>query len=153
MGIRKISRRNALIAAAGFALVSTQANAKPIAIKVYKDPSCGCCTAWADKLEQAGFSVTIDEAADMNAIKAKYLVPDDLTSCHTGVVGNFAFEGHIPPADIKRFLKQKRKSKGLAVPGMPVNSPGMEVKGQANEPYTVWEYYATGKRSSFTRHT
>jgi hypothetical protein len=153
MGTLELSRRAALLAAAGFVLASNQASAKPIAIKVFKDPSCGCCTAWAFKLKQAGFEVTIDEAADMSAIKARYKVPDDLTSCHTGVVGTYAFEGHIPPADIKRFLKGKPKSKGLAVPGMPVNSPGMELKGEANEAYTVWEYYASGSRKAFVKHS
>ena len=153
MATRFISRRSALTASIGFALMPVPAYAKPIAIQVFKDPSCGCCTTWTAKLKQAGFSVTINETSDIRQIKVKYRLPDDLMSCHTGVVGSFAFEGHIPAADIKRFLKNKRKSLGLAVPGMPINSPGMEVKGETNEPYTVWEYYASGLRKPFAKHS
>jgi hypothetical protein len=122
------------------------------AIKVYKDPSCGCCTAWGERLSAAGFDVTVEESADMAAIKTKLGVPDDLSSCHTGVIAGYAIEGHVPPDDIKRLVAQQPKAKGLAVAGMPINSPGMEVPGEADEPYTVWLFRADGSREAFARH-
>jgi hypothetical protein len=88
----------------------------------------------------------------MDALKATLGVPGDLASCHTGVVAGYAIEGHVPAADIKRLLKQKPKAKGLAVPGMPINSPGMEVPGEPNERYTVWLFQADGKRTAFAEH-
>jgi hypothetical protein len=148
-----LNRRDVLLvtAAALAAGPSCAAQASP-SIKVYKDASCGCCTVWVDRLDAAGFKTEIDESQDMAAIKAKYGVPDDLTSCHTGVAGGYAIEGHVPPADIKRLLKAKPKALGIAVPGMPVNSPGMEVPGQPDEPYTVWLFAKDGTRSAFAKH-
>lgn len=137
-----------VLAAAG----AQAAPAKKLSIKVYKDPSCGCCTAWADRLTEAGFDVSIDEHADMDAIKAELGVPYDLASCHTGVVAGYTIEGHVPPADIKRLVAKRSKGKGLAVPGMPINSPGMEVPGEADEAYTVWLFQADGTRAAFARH-
>ncbi len=125
--------------------------AKP-AIKVYKSPTCGCCSVWADRLREAGFRVVIDDVSDLDAIKAKLAIPQDLQSCHTGVINGFAIEGHVPPSDIKKFIKLKRRSLGIAVPGMPANSPGMEAPGSDNEPYTVWEFFRDGKRKAFAAH-
>lgn len=123
-----------------------------IPIKIYKDPYCGCCTAWATRLSEAGFEVAIEQRQDMAAIKARYGVPDDLTSCHTGAIDGYAIEGHVPADDIKRLLKERPKAAGIAVPGMPVNSPGMEVPGEANERYTVWLFQKDGKRTAFVEH-
>lgn len=148
-----IDRRHLLLA--GAALLATSpahASKSALAIKVYKDASCGCCTAWVEHLTAAGFTATVDESADMAAIKAKLGVPDDLTSCHTGVIAGYAIEGHVPAADIKRLLKEKPKALGIAVPAMPVNSPGMEVEGAPNERYTVWLFTKDGKRSAFAKH-
>jgi hypothetical protein len=119
---------------------------------VYKDPNCGCCTAWVDHLNAAGFTTTVDESADMAALKAKLGVPGDLTSCHTGVIDGYAIEGHVPAEDVKRLLKEKPKALGIAVPAMPVNSPGMEVEGAPNERYTVWLFAKDGTRSAFAKH-
>jgi hypothetical protein len=145
--------RRALLAA-GTLLTVFPACAAPAAlkIKVYKDPSCGCCTAWAEKLTAAGFSVEVEARDDMDALKTRLGVPSDLVSCHTGVINGYAIEGHVPPADIKRLVTTKAKGKGLAVPGMPINSPGMEVPGEADEAYTVWLFDAAGKRSAFAQH-
>lgn len=151
-----IHRRDVLLAAASVCvLAAVSARAAPaarLAIKVYKDPSCGCCTAWADRLTAAGFDVTVEEHDDMAALKAKLGVPEALASCHTGVIAGYAIEGHVPPEDIKRLLAKRPAAKGIAVPGMPVNSPGMEVPGEANEPYTVWLFRKDGVHEAFAQH-
>jgi hypothetical protein len=149
-----LDRRTVLLSAAATCAVGpiAQAAAKLPSIKVFKDPGCGCCTAWVDRLKAAGFTATVEEREDMAAIKALLSVPEELSSCHTGVVLGYAIEGHVPPDDVKRLLKQKPKAKGLAVPGMPVNSPGMEMPGEPNEPYTVWLFQANGERTPFAQH-
>lgn len=151
-----MDRRRLLLSAAGaVAALSAPVFAKPaapLAIKVYKDPSCGCCGAWVDHLKSAGFTVTVEERADLSELKEKLGVPSDLASCHTGVINGFAIEGHVPAADIKRLIKTRTKGNGLAVAGMPVNSPGMEMAGAPNEAYTVWLFQANGKRRAFAKH-
>jgi hypothetical protein len=147
-----IDRRALLAAGALLAVLPARAASPALKIKVYKDPSCGCCTAWAERLTAAGFSVEVEARDDMDALKAKLGVPDDLVSCHTGVINGYAIEGHVPPADIKRLVARKSAGKGLAVPGMPINSPGMEVPSEPNEPYTVWLFDKDGKRSAFAKH-
>jgi hypothetical protein len=148
-----LNRRNLLLvsAAAMAAGPSCAAKAGP-SITIYKDPSCGCCTVWVDRLKAAGFKTIVDDSQDMAEIKAKYAVPADLGSCHTGVVAGYAIEGHVPPADIKRLLKEKPKALGIAVPGMPINSPGMEVPGEPDEHYTVWLFAKDGTRKAFAEH-
>jgi hypothetical protein len=147
-----IDRRALLAAGALLAVLPARAAPPALKIKVYKDPSCGCCTAWAERLTAAGFSVEVEARDDMDALKAKLGVPDDLVSCHTGVINGYAIEGHVPPADIKRLVATRSAGKGLAVPGMPINSPGMEVPGEANERYTVWLFDKAGKRTAFATH-
>ena len=147
-----IDRRALLAAGALLAVLPARAARSELKIKVYKDPSCGCCTAWGERLTAAGFSVEVEARDDMDALKAKLGVPDDLVSCHTGVIKGYAIEGHVPPADIKRLVATRSAGKGLAVPGMPINSPGMEVPGEANERYTVWLFDKAGKRTAFATH-
>lgn len=104
---------------------------------VYKDPSCGCCGAWVDHIKAAGFQVKVVEAPDMNRVKVRLGVPQALASCHTGEFEGYVFEGHVPAPEIKRLLQEKPQARGLAVPGMPVGSPGMEVGGMAPEEFEV----------------
>lgn len=148
-----IDRRRVLLASAALlAVLPARAAAPALKIKVYKDPSCGCCTAWAERLTSAGFEVEVEAREDMAALKVKFGVPDDLASCHTGVIDGYTIEGHVPPGDIKRLVAARSAGLGLAVPGMPINSPGMEVPGEANERYTVWLFDKAGKRSAFAEH-
>lgn len=150
-----INRRHLMLStAAGFALASgvARASAPQLAIKVYKDPSCGCCGAWVDHLKKAGFTTDVEERFDMNALKTKLGVPSDLASCHTGLIDGYAIEGHVPAADIKRLVASRATAKGLAVAGMPVNSPGMEVSGEPNEQYMVWLFQSDGKRIAYAQH-
>lgn len=123
--------------------------AKP-EITVYKSPTCKCCTGWVEHLRKHGFTVIVKETADMDAIKADLGVPRDLTSCHTAIVGKYVVEGHVPAKDIDLLLKKKPKIAGIAVPGMPAGSPGMEVG--RTEKYDVVTFAPGGKRSIFSRH-
>jgi hypothetical protein len=114
-------------------------------ITVYKSPACGCCNGWIEHLEDAGFEVQAVDTEDMATIKAANGIHSGLASCHTGLVDGYAVEGHVPADVLKRFLKEKPEMAGLAVPGMPIGSPGMEVPGQPAEQYQVLAFDPSGK--------
>ncbi len=105
------------------------------AMIVYKDPDCGCCTFWNDHMKAAGFVLQVKDTRDLPTVKASVGVPPRLQSCHTGVVGGYWIEGHVPADLVKRLLAEKPAIAGLAVPGMPVGSPGME--GGTPERYDI----------------
>lgn len=105
-------------------------------IKVYKTPTCGCCVKWIDHLEQAGFIVESETLGNVNPVKAANGVPPKLASCHTAIVDGYVVEGHVPADIISRLLAEKPDIAGVAVPGMPVGSPGMEM-GARKDPYQV----------------
>lgn len=132
-----ISRRSALIGAAVFAAaVPLRAAAQALpGVTVSKDPSCGCCGGWIAHLRASGFSVTAHDTTDMSAVKTRLGVPAHLVSCHTAEVGGYVIEGHVPASAIKRLLSERPAGRGLAAPGMPQGSPGME--GGAVETYDV----------------
>jgi hypothetical protein len=136
-----IKRRDFFIKAASAALAAgfaASARAEPaIRALVHKDASCGCCGRWAARLQDAGFEVEVVDEPDMKALKARLGVPAELTSCHTAEIEGYVVEGHTPVAAIKRLLQEKPKAAGLAVPGMPSGSPGMEMGGEA-ELYEVF---------------
>ncbi len=96
-------------------------------IDIYKSPYCGCCGKWVDHVTKAGFTVKTHEVDDVPGTRKKLGMPEKLGSCHTAKIGNYLLEGHVPAEDIKRMLKEKPKALGLAVPGMPPGSPGMDV--------------------------
>jgi hypothetical protein len=121
-------------------------------VAVVKDPGCGCCTNWVAHLEQAGFKATVTESPAIDALKDSKGVPRAARSCHTATVGGYVIEGHVPAADIKRLLKERPSVVGLAVPGMPAGSPGMEVPGGRVAPYDVIAFDKTGKTSVFASH-
>jgi len=123
--------------------------AKPT-ITVYKDPNCGCCRNWIAHLIKNGYRVDAKDTPDMDQIKTTLGVPTDRHSCHTAIVAGYLIEGHVPAADIDRLLATKPKVKGLAVPGMPMGSPGME--GGAKQHYQVMAFDRTGKASVFASH-
>lgn len=149
---KSFSRRGALalLAAVPFAH-SLRAKADPLPeVIVHRDPSCGCCGAWAEHLRRAGFPVRIVETGNLNAIKQRLRVPADLISCHTAEVQGYVVEGHVPATAILRVLKERPQTTiGLAVPGMPIGSPGME--GGAPEPYEVVLFGPQGRRT-FARY-
>lgn len=121
-------------------------------VVVYKDPNCGCCGGWVAHMKQAGFPVTVVEQPDLTAIRARYGVPDAATSCHTAVVEGYFIEGHVPSEDVWRLLAARPVARGLAVPGMPSGSPGMEVPDGRVEPYAVLLVLQDGSSSVFARH-
>lgn len=121
-------------------------------ITVFRSPTCGCCSKWIDHAEAAGFQVKDEVTEDMSAIKQQYGVPQNLTSCHTTVVGDYVVEGHVPVEDVQRLLVEKPDVAGIAVPGMPIGSPGME-SGDYTEPYTVFSFTESGETAAFAEHS
>lgn len=95
-------------------------------ITVWKDPNCSCCTGWVEHLRLNGFVATVIETSDVQTLKAQRGVPAELASCHTAVIAGYTIEGHVPARAIERLLAEKPSGLGLAVPGMPIGSPGME---------------------------
>ncbi|QJR37026.1 DUF411 domain-containing protein [Gemmatimonas groenlandica] len=115
---------------------------------VYKDPNCGCCTEWVSHVKKAGFVVTVRDTADMSSVKASFGVPAALESCHTARVGAYAIEGHVPADLIQKLLREQPVARGLAVPGMPMGSPGME-QGSQKDAYDVVLFDKAGKTRVF----
>ena len=147
-----MNRRHAiLILALSWALPGAVIAADPApVVTVYKSPSCGCCGKWVDHLRASGFRVAVHDVQNVEPFKERYGVPSRLASCHTATVDGYVIEGHVPAADIRRLLAEKPKVKGLAVPGMPVGSPGME-QGNVKEPYDVVSFDQAGRTAVFAR--
>jgi len=116
----------------------------------FKTKTCGCCGKWVEHVRASGIKVTIKEVASTAEYQKQYGVPDRLQSCHTGIVNGYTVEGHVPAADIQRLLREKPKAKGLAVPGMPMGSPGME--GPRNDAYSVVQFDSTGGTSIYQKY-
>jgi hypothetical protein len=135
-------RLPATIAALAVSLAVATAVADPAEVHVYKTPDCGCCVEWMDHLREDGFTVRATDLPDVTPIKLENGVPMRLAACHTAVVGGYVVEGHVPAADIRRLLRERPDIAGLAVPGMPIGSPGME--GPNPEPYRVLAFGARG---------
>jgi hypothetical protein len=142
----KLTRRGMLFVAASSLLQSAMpaAAAEP-AITVHKDPSCSCCSGWVQHLQKAGFPTKVIETRDLDAVKTRLKIPDDLAACHTAEVAGYVIEGHVPASALKRFLAEKPDATGLAVPGMPAGSPGME--GGTPERYDVVLFGPNGRRT------
>jgi hypothetical protein len=118
----------------------------------HKSPYCGCCGEWSTHMENAGYEVKEVLHDDMNAVKAKFGITQQLASCHTAEINGYIFEGHIPAEDIQAFLANPPKNaKGLAVPGMPMGSPGMEY-GDKKDTYSVYAFNDKGQVFEFARH-
>jgi len=142
-----LSRRSVL-AAAGAGIASalsreTSAAADQPLITVHRDPNCGCCLGWIRHLQQAGFLTNVIETRELDTVKSGLGVPDDLAACHTAELGDYIIEGHVPAAAVRKLLAEKPTARGLAVPGMPIGSPGME--GGAPEPYDVVLFGPNGR--------
>ena len=119
---------------------------------VYRSPSCGCCGGWIAHMKKQGFEITDIKTEDMDAIKQKYNLPSELASCHTSIIDGYVLEGHIPADDIKRFLTQKPDNlKGLAVPAMPIGTPGME-SGDIKQPFAVVAFNRQGETTVFNQY-
>jgi len=132
-------------------LAPMAAGAEPLPeVVMHKDPNCGCCGQWAEHLQANGFRVKTVPERDMDSVKRRFAVPQRLTSCHTAKVGGYVIEGHVPASAIKRLLREKPAVAGLAVPGMPLGSPGMEVPGK-KDPYDVMSFDKAGRSAVFER--
>lgn len=136
-----------LVNAVGLPLIASAA-VGPV-IEVYKSAECGCCTEWVKHLQSNGFTVKAYNVANPSSYREKFGIPNALGSCHTALVQGYAIEGHVPASDIKRLLLEKPKAIGLAVPSMPLGSPGME--GPRNDPYDVFLVQANSHYSTY-RH-
>jgi hypothetical protein len=143
----------AILAAGGFVWFSG-ATASP-AIEVFKSATCDCCAAWVKHIQDQGFrtKVVVLDDDSLAAKKRSLGVPDALTSCHTSILGAYVLEGHVPASAIRRLLTEQPSALGLAVPGMPLGSPGMEVPGQPNDPYDVLLVGKDGATQVFERVT
>jgi hypothetical protein len=119
-------------------------------IEVFKSESCGCCAAWVDHLKANGFAPKVSNVANPSDYRERGGIPDELGSCHTAMVQGYAIEGHVPASDIRRLLAEKPKAKGLAVPAMPLGSPGME--GPRKDPFDVLLVQANGKTKVFKHY-
>jgi len=144
-----MTRRSLLSLLPMMLLTTARAGAQRAAV-VYKDPNCGCCTKWVELLRSNGFAVTIRNLAELD--RSRYAVPPALRSCHTAVIDGHIVEGHVPIADVQRMLKQGTAVTGLAVPGMPIGSPGMEVPGTAPQPFNVVSFDKAGNSRVFAAY-
>jgi hypothetical protein len=142
----------------GVALASVspaQTTARPAAtrvpMKVYKTATCGCCAKWVEHMKANGFDPTVQDLPDLAAVKMESRVPAPLQSCHTALVEGYVIEGHVPADAVQKLLAEKpRDVAGLAVPGMPIGSPGME-QGTRKDPYDILAFDKTGKSTVFDK--
>ena len=119
-------------------------------VTVYKSPTCGCCTLWADHMREAGFEVREIDRTEMIPVKKELGVPLELASCHTAIVDGYVLEGHVPAGDVARLLSERPSVGGLAVPGMPMGSPGME--GPRKDDYRVITFGGEGGQRVWAEH-
>lgn len=148
-------RRTVLAAAASSVLLAIHApaSAKTIFAEVWKDPNCGCCKGWVAHLEAGGFKVKVNDTGN-ERIREQLRVDRKYGSCHTALIGGYAIEGHVPVREIRRLLKEQPAAVGLAVPGMPVGSPGMDgaLYGNRKDPYSVMLLAKDGSATIYQRY-
>ena len=130
-----------------------QARREGVAVEVWKDASCGCCGDWITHMEKNGFKITVHDTGN-NAVRARLGLPTKYGSCHTALVGGYVVEGHVPASDVQRLLREKPQALGLAVPGMPIGSPGMDgaVYGGRRDRYDTLLVSRDGSSRVFQSH-
>lgn len=142
---------SALVGAAGTAVLAERPGPAVAAeMTVYKSPTCGCCGKWIDHMKAAGFQVKVVDMDDLTEIKQASGVPMKLRTCHTAVAAGYAIEGHVPADVVKKLLAEKPAAVGIAVPGMPIGSPGMEM-GTQKDSYEVILFEKGGKTSVYAK--
>lgn len=152
MNMKKLAAAGLLVAGALLVIAFRGSDAGVGAdpeLHVYKSPTCGCCAKWVTHMEEAGFKVSVQDEVDMARVKRRTGVPVELSSCHTTVVGDYVIEGHVPARVVRAFLDEAPEVLGIAVPGMPIGSPGME--GPNPRPYDVLAFDRDGNRGVFER--
>ena len=145
----------AAVAATGFGLMAQTPKPAVAAapVVVYKTATCGCCGNWVAHLRQHGFQVEVHDVAQarLDTVATDAGLTDELRSCHTAKVGGYTVEGHVPAADVQKMLKERPKITGIAVPGMPMGSPGME-QGGVKQPYDTVAFTKGGATTVYARH-
>jgi hypothetical protein len=136
--------------ALAFVLVAVLAPSAQVAtpITVYKTPTCGCCGKWVEHMRQAGFAPKVTDLPNLSTVKQSAGVPPNLQSCHTSTIDGYAIEGHVPADVIRQLLKEKPKVAGIAVPGMPMGSPGME-QGGVTDKYNIVAFSQDGTQKVY----
>lgn len=149
-----LTRRFMIGTAVAFGAGSTACaqTAPPRDLAVYKTPTCPCCDGWIAHMRRAGFIATITVLDDLRPMRVRRGLPDALASCHTGLIGGYLIEGHVPAADVVRLLAERPAAVGLAVPGMPLGSPGMETPQGHKDPYDTLLVLPSGASRVFARH-
>src|SRR5438445_6679030 len=143
--LHSVTRRSALTLVAAFLVLQrSPAGAESAAILVHKDPNCSCCAGWVRHLKDAGFAVRVEETANLQPVRKRLGVPADLAACHTAEADGYVLEGHVPAVAVRLLLEQRPTATGLAVPGMPAGSPGME--GGTTKRYDVILFGKTGRQ-------
>jgi hypothetical protein len=141
-----LTRRSALgLVAAVLIAPRSSAFAQTSTILVHKYPNCSCCAGWVRHLKDSGFAVTVKETPDLQVVRKRLGVPADLAACHTAEIAGYVIEGHVPASAVRQLLKKRPAAVGLAVPGMPAGSPGME--GGVPQKYEVVLFGAAGRQS------
>lgn len=120
-------------------------------LTTYRTPGCECCLGWVRHMEQAGFEVRVVEQPRLDVVQRSAGVPPELAGCHVAMLGQHSFSGHVPVAAVRRFLEAPGEWRGLAVPGMPAGSPGMELEGQPLQAYDIHAFDGDGRRDLFAR--
>ncbi len=136
------------------ATVTLVAQSSTPTLEVFKSPTCGCCSKWVDHAREHGFTAKVTDMPDaaLDELKTKHGIPRTAQSCHTVLVGGYVVEGHVPAPEVKRLLKERPAIKGLAVAGMPLGSPGMEVAGQKPQTYNVISFDKAGEVKVFATY-
>jgi hypothetical protein len=151
--VRRMTIPRRSLALLALAAIAPAARAQaPLRLQVWRDANCGCCHHWVEHMRQSGFAVEDTIVQSVGAVRRMLGTPSDLLSCHAAMVGGYVLEGHVPAGAVRRLLAERPPGvRGLAVPGMPVGSPGMEVPGEAPDSYEVVAFDAAGGRRVFMR--
>lgn len=152
MPIERVNRRQLLALFPLVLLSARAARAAAPVMAVVKDPTCGCCEQWVAHLKTNGIQTNVSESSDMDAVKDAKRIPKGARSCHTGTIDGYVIEGHVPAADVKRLLSERPNVLGLAVPGMPTGSPGMESSTGRVQPYDVLTFDKMGRTTVFASY-
>ena len=151
-----VNRRSLVLGALalGLSSLALARDKQNLSIQVWKDPNCGCCRDWISHIEKNGFSVKVMDEGKPSA-RSELGVPEQYASCHTPLVAGYFIEGHVPVLDIKKMLAQKPNALGLAVPGMPLGSPGMDggVYGGRRDPFKVLLIQKDGSASVYNSYS
>lgn len=144
-------KKRAFLAAAALALAAPWAlGQKMPLVEVWKSDSCGCCAEWVKHMEKNGFATKVHRVEDTSPVRRALGMPERMASCHTAKVEGYVIEGHVPASDVKKLLAQKPRARGLAAPGMPAGSPGMDIPD--SPPYQTYLVRADGGAQVYARH-